>query len=139
MASEHVTFASNYDHVWPSRAMTAYRAGWSGRVLAEVAERARSLGVLADQALPTDRAELEKLAAAEGVDVSAIRGTGARGYVKNEDIANAILEHRAPPTLPGNLPAELAEPPALDPTLHESGSAEPPALNPALHDGGNSE
>lgn len=118
-----VTFAEKYDHVWPSRAMTHYRAGWSGPVKGEVAERAKALGVLADDAMPTDRAELEKLAADEGVDVAAIEGTGARGYVKNEDIAAAILAARAPETLPGNLPAELAE---------------PSALNPALHDGGNS-
>ena len=103
--------------------MTRFPAGWSGPVKAEVAERAKALGVLADDAMPTDRAELEKLAADEGVDVAAIEGTGARGYVKNEDIAAAILAARAPETLPGNLPAELAE---------------PSALNPALHDGGNS-
>lgn len=118
-----VTFAEAYDHIWPSRAMTRFPAGWSGPVKAEVAERAKALGVLADDAMPTDRAELERLAADEGVDVAAIEGTGARGYVKNEDIAAAILAARAPETLPGNLPAELAE---------------PSALNPALHDGGNS-
>lgn len=120
----NVTFAADYNHTWPSRAMTRYRAGWSGSVKAEVAERAKALGVLADDALPTERADLEKLAADEGVDVSAIEGTGSRGYVKNEDIAAAILENRATDTLPNNLPPELAE---------------PSALNPALHDGGNSE
>lgn len=119
----NVTFAAPYDHVWPSRAMTHYPAGWSGTVKTEVAERAKEMGVLADDALPTDRAELEKLAADEGVDLATVAGTGARGYVKNEDIAAAILAKRAPETLPGNLPAELAE---------------PSALNPALHDGGNS-
>lgn len=96
MASENVTFAAAYDHTFPSRAMAHYPAGWSGRVLGEIAERARSLGVLAEgDAFPTTRDELEKLAADEGVDVSAIEGTGARGHVKNEDIANAIMDKRA--------------------------------------------
>lgn len=123
MATERVTFAARYDHTWPSKAMTNYPAGWAGSVKTEVANAARALGVLADDALPTDREGLERLAADEGVDVAAIEGTGSRGHVKNEDIAAAILANRAPATLPGNLPADLAE---------------PSALNPALHDGGNS-
>ncbi len=96
MATERVTFARNYDHVFPNRAMVAYKAGWSGPVKAEVAERARAVGALAESdAFPSTRDELEKLAADEGVDVSAIEGTGARGHVKNEDIANAIMANRA--------------------------------------------
>ena len=96
MATESVKFARNYDHVWPSRAMTAYKAGWSGRVKAEVAAGARAKGAL-DDTMPTARADLEKLAAAEGVDVSAIEGTGARGYVTNDDISAAIMAKRAGP------------------------------------------
>lgn len=119
-----VTFARDYNHTWPSRAMTKFPAGWSGPVKAEVEERARALGVLADDAMPTERADLEKLAADEGVDVAAIEGTGARGYVKNEDIAAAILAKRAPDTLPGNLPADLAEPSALNPALRQGSNSE---------------
>ena len=120
-----VTFAARYDHVWPSRAMTNYPAGWSGPVKAEVEERARRLGVLADDALPTERADLEKLAADEGVDVATIEGTGSRGYVKNEDIAAAILAKRAPATLEGTtLPADLAEPSALNPALRNTDNSE---------------
>lgn len=96
MATERVKFARNYDHTWPNRAMTAYKAGFEGPVKAEVAERARALGVLDEAgAMPSTRDGLEKLAADEGVDVSAIEGTGARGHVKNEDIADAILAKRA--------------------------------------------
>jgi pyruvate/2-oxoglutarate dehydrogenase complex dihydrolipoamide acyltransferase (E2) component len=119
----HVKFASNYDHRWPSGAETAYRAGWSGNVKVEVAEAAKAAGVLADDAMPNDRPGLEKLAADEGVDLAAIEGTGARGHVKNEDIAAAILAARAPDTLAHNLPAELAEPSALNPALHEGSNS----------------
>lgn len=97
MASETVTFAENYDHKWSGRnAYTAYKAGWSGRVLAEVAEGARAKGALVESnAFPNTRDELEALAEAEGVDVSAIEGTGSRGYVTNDDVAAAIHAKRA--------------------------------------------
>lgn len=36
----HVTFERPYNHTWPSRAVTAYPAGWSGVVKREVAEAA---------------------------------------------------------------------------------------------------
>lgn len=93
MASETVTFARNYDHTWPSRSVTAYKAGWSGRVKGEVAEAARAAGAL--EGLPTVRAELDALAVAEGVDLAAIVGTGANGRVVNDDVTAAILANRA--------------------------------------------
>jgi len=40
-----ITFTRNYDHRWPSRAITAFKAGWTGTVKAEVAELAQSKGV----------------------------------------------------------------------------------------------
>ena len=36
----HVTFERDYNHKWPSRAVTAFKAGWSGRVKQEVADAA---------------------------------------------------------------------------------------------------
>lgn len=41
-----VKFKANFDYTWPSRAVTAYKAGWQGRVKAEVAEAAEKAGVL---------------------------------------------------------------------------------------------
>ena len=35
-----VRFTADYDHRWPSRAITAYKEGWSGPVKREVAEAA---------------------------------------------------------------------------------------------------
>lgn len=96
MASETVKFARNYNHTWPNRAVTAFKAGWSGRVKAEVAERARAAGALDDD-MPSTRAELDKLATSEGVDLAAIVGTGANGRVVNDDVAAAILAKRARP------------------------------------------
>ncbi len=41
-----VKFAENYDHKWPSKAVTAFKKGWSGTVKDEVAKGAKRLGVL---------------------------------------------------------------------------------------------
>ena len=41
-----VEFARDYDHPWASGAVTAFRAGWSGTVKAEVQEAAERAGVL---------------------------------------------------------------------------------------------
>jgi len=43
-----VTFSRNYDHTWPSRAVTAFKKGWSGTVRAEVEEAARAAGALVE-------------------------------------------------------------------------------------------
>jgi hypothetical protein len=59
MASQHVTFARKYDHKWSGRnAYTEYPAGWSGRVLEEVAAGALAVGALE----PTSRAKTNNLA-----------------------------------------------------------------------------
>lgn len=39
-----VTFTKDYDHRWPSRAVTAFKKGWMGTVKAEVAEAAIAKG-----------------------------------------------------------------------------------------------
>jgi hypothetical protein len=39
-----VRFTANYDHRWPSRAMTMFKAGWSGTVKREVADAAIAKG-----------------------------------------------------------------------------------------------
>jgi phosphopantothenoylcysteine synthetase/decarboxylase len=43
-----VRFGQNFDYTWPSRAVTAYKAGWQGRVKAEVAKAAEDKGVLVE-------------------------------------------------------------------------------------------
>ena len=48
-----VRFGANFDYTWPSRAVTAYKAGWQGRVKAEVAAAAEAKGVLVE---PVDAA-----------------------------------------------------------------------------------
>lgn len=77
----YVIFKKDYDHVWPSRAVTAYKTGFKGRVKAEVAEAAIAAGA-ATEGSPDDKAP------------------------------------KAEPTLPGNLPADLATPDALLPNRH---------------------
>lgn len=44
-----VTFAADFDYTWPSRAVTAYKKGYIGRVKAEVAKAAAEKGALAGE------------------------------------------------------------------------------------------
>lgn len=39
-----VKFVQDYNHTWPNRAQTAFKAGWEGNVKAEVADAAIALG-----------------------------------------------------------------------------------------------
>ena len=39
-----VRFTQDYDHRWPSRAVTAYKAGWEGTVKREVGDAAIAKG-----------------------------------------------------------------------------------------------
>lgn len=77
----YVIFKKNYDHVWPSRAVTAYKTGFKGRVKQEVAEGAIAAGAATEGSADDKAPKAEK-------------------------------------TLPGNLPASLAEPDALLPNRH---------------------
>lgn len=77
----YVIFDRDYDHKWPSGAVSAFKKGWKGRVKREVAEAA-----------------IELKRARKG---------------KPDDEAPEAVE-----TLPGGLPAELAEPDALTPNRH---------------------
>lgn len=74
----YLIFDADYDHVWPSRAQTAFKRGHRGRVKKEVADAAIAAGK-AREAKPDDEAPPKE------------------------------------PTLPGNLPADLAVPDALTP------------------------
>lgn len=79
-----VKFIADYDHTWPSRAVTAFKAGMERTVKTEVGEAA--------------------VAAGKAEELPAATAPAKRG--KPAD------------TLPGNLPAALAEPQALTPNLH---------------------
>lgn len=112
----HVKFARDYDHTFPSRAMMKFRRGWEGPVKDEVAEAAEAAGVLADPAdsLPRNVMQLRAIAKAEEIDLGDVTTA--------DDIVAVIVAHRAG-KLPGNLPAELGEPQALTPNLHEQGNS----------------
>lgn len=43
-----VRFGADFDYTWPSRAVTAYKKNWQGRVKAEVAKAAEEKGVLVE-------------------------------------------------------------------------------------------
>lgn len=58
--------------------------------------------------LPETKAELEKLATAEGIDPTAIQGTGANGNVVKADIAAAIQAARAAKAAGGTNPTDAA-------------------------------
>jgi hypothetical protein len=111
-----VKFDHDYDHLWPSGAMTAFKANWEGSVKAEVAEaavkakRARRTKLVADPeatSTATPRKRTRKRRA---------RADGRKSVgVKGGRIDTAAPE----PTLPRNLDPALAEPQALTPNLHE--------------------
>ena len=51
-----VKFTAKYDHTWPSRAVTAYPAGYIGSVKKEVAEAALAAGKAEPYRAPRDEA-----------------------------------------------------------------------------------
>lgn len=57
----HVTFSRDYNHRWPSRAITAFKAGWTGTVKAEVAEAALEKGAATRSTKPATRRGDERL------------------------------------------------------------------------------
>lgn len=77
----YVIFDEDYDHKWPSRAVSAYKKGWKGRVKREVGE-------------------------------AAIKAKKARKGSPDDEAPEPEE------TLPGGLPADLAEPDALTPNRH---------------------
>lgn len=71
-----LTFTADYDHEWPSRAVTAYKTGWTGPVKDEVAVAAIGAGkaepareTAAMDALPSNFMALQKIARDEGIDL----------------------------------------------------------------------
>lgn len=89
-----VKFSRKYNHRWPSGAETAYPNNWEGAVKGEVAEAAVAAG------------------AARRVKHPSTTETPAVGPLGGK-LDKAKPEAR----LPGNLPADLAEPQALTPNL----------------------
>lgn len=41
-----VKFKADYNHTWPSRAVTSYKRGWEGTVKQEVVDAAKKAGAL---------------------------------------------------------------------------------------------
>lgn len=56
-----VTFTRDYNHRWPSRAITAFKAGWTGTVKAEVADAAQEKGAATRCTKPATRGGDERL------------------------------------------------------------------------------
>jgi hypothetical protein len=102
--SQRIRFTADHDHTWPSRSVTAYKAGWEGTVKDEVAVGAIGAGkaepvteTAAMAALPSNFMQLKKIARDEGIDL------GAANTVP--DIQAVIVAARkaktaAPPTPP---------------------------------------
>ena len=67
-----VKFTANYDHRWPSRAVTAFKAGWFGTVRREVAEAAIAKGKATALRRPAKQAN--DAAASENADMGRSRG-----------------------------------------------------------------
>lgn len=67
-----VRFTQEYDHRWPSRAVTAYKAGWEGTVKREVGEAAISKGKATEAGKPAKPSS--DAAAAKNADLGRSRG-----------------------------------------------------------------
>lgn len=99
--SQRVKFHRNYDHTWPSRAMSAYPNNWEGRVPREVADAAVKAGAASRVGTPS---------------TATTPPIGPEG---------GKLDGAAPePKLPGNLDPALAEPQALTPNLSNEAESE---------------
>lgn len=99
--SERVKFTANYDHTWPSGAMTNYPSNYEGRVKAEVAERAVGLG------------KARRVGTASTATTPPVGPEG--GKLDGGQVAEK---------LPGNLDPALAVPPALTPNLSNEADSE---------------
>jgi hypothetical protein len=99
--SERVKFTRNYDHTWPSRAMSSYPDNWEGRVPRAVAAAAVKAG-------------------------AAVRvGTASTATTRPLGPKGGELDGGQPAEkLPGNLDPALAEPQALTPNLHNANISE---------------
>lgn len=67
-----VLFTADYDHRWSSRAVTAFKADWSGTVKREVAEAAIAKGKATALRRPAKQAN--DAAASENADMGRSRG-----------------------------------------------------------------
>lgn len=116
MASERVKFTRNFDYTWPNRSVTAYPNNYEGRVKAEVAEAAVAAGAARRTRLVTEPGETPTKGKRKR---SSGRGPGRPRKARVEGVQGGKIDQAQPePTLPGNLPADLAEPQALTPNLH---------------------
>lgn len=117
-----VTFRRNYDHTWPSGAVTAFKAGWTGTVKREVEEAAGAVGAIdgsrtprAPEPLPRNVPKLKKIARDEGIDVG--EATTADEFVAAIEAARLALS--APPSPTSATPAAPGAPISSAPPLPE--------------------
>lgn len=74
-----ISFTADYNHRWPSGAVTAFKAGWSGPVKRVVADQAIAKGKATaiprdDKAAPDDRRAGRVVRANTGLDGRGISG-----------------------------------------------------------------
>lgn len=67
-----VRFTQDYDHRWPSRAVTAFKAGWEGAVRREVGEAAIAKGKATEAEKPAK--PKSDAAPAQNADLGRSRG-----------------------------------------------------------------
>lgn len=95
-----IKFTADYDHKWPSRAVTAFKAGWEGTVKREVGELAISKGKateVATRATPASDASenngrADRLGGGDTRSPASARAGGNRGQPDgNGDGASAAV------------------------------------------------
>lgn len=110
-----VKFSRPHDHRWPSGAETHYPENWEGSVKQEVAESAVAKGAARRTRLTTKKVPAKRSSTGRKRGRPRRRVEGVKG--------GKIDQAQPAPTLPGNLPPELAEPQALTPNLSEAGAS----------------
>lgn len=80
-----VEFTADYDHVWPSRAHTAYKAGMILFVRKEVAEAAISKGKARETEKPSDSRSVEVYVEDDAAPSQASDRSGSDGVAEPHD------------------------------------------------------
>lgn len=103
--AQRVRFTDRYDHTWPSRSVTQYRAGWEGPVKDEVAAAAIAAGkaepateTAAMDALPSNFMALQAIARREEIDLGEAKSVpDVQAVIVAARKAKADAEREEPP------------------------------------------
>jgi hypothetical protein len=92
--AQWVKFSADYDHVWPSRAHTAFKAGMTVFVRKDVAEAAFAAGKAAPAEKPGDSSTVEVYVEDDAAPSEAPDRSGSDAVAQSDDAADVGPELR---------------------------------------------